>query len=457
MGNNTMSVRTVIRQWQSGSGIHLQKRQVATLLLVVLVSLTVIGLVSIYTLVRPSYMNSVDTTSVTVSVYDTATAKKTPVKRLFGLLLVPRSAEALAFETDAQESLLLAPKQLGTFGIANVEVSFQEPIAAKLINVGSDDCPIISAGKIFSYQCNFPVGFSLYKANAPGLDKQEEKFRFSAKYTSGQYQDGILAWSSQGNTRTTSEAELIQYIVPEKGIVATIELPKETIRTDYLQIITDRGNPQNTAFVAYDYSAGVGYYYPNVTDKVAPKVVKRKRQFNIDANNSSCVLSSTIFSCYHGRPGGETHEYDEPGFINEGRPGGAIERTDMGAESLDTRTYNNGSSEIDELYATASGTLYARGRTTLSRVDLRAAGFGTTTISSNSTIADAGNSLHYVQNGKVYTYDESSDVANMVYRDDRQEIYKLSAHGNRVFSLNQNKRDPLQLLNVYDITTGDTQ
>lgn len=453
-----MNARTTFQQWQTGSGLRLRKRQVIVIAVIMTVILVTVGLLSVYTVIRPVYPTSVDASGIQVNTYDTATGEKAPVKRLPGnLLLVSRGAEALAFTTDSQESLLLAPAQLGSFGIASIEVSLTQPSSGKLVSVGSDDCPIISGGKAYSHQCGFATGFSLYTPNAPGLDKQTNSLAFNSKYTSGQYKEGILIWNSRANTRTTSEAELIQYVVPEKGIVNSIELPKEVNRTGYAQIITDNANPQNTAFVAYDYKSGIGYYYSDVASKSEPKIVKRKRSFDVETNTSTCALSSTIFSCYHGQAGEETHDHDEIGFVNEGRPGGSIERTDMAAEKLETRSYSNGGSEIDQLYATASGILYARGGTTLSKIDFQSAGFGLTTISSNSTIIAAGNLLYYAQNDKVYAYDETTTVATMIYDNNTQTLSKLTAHGNRALLLAYNKRDPLQLLNVYDISSGETE
>lgn len=437
-----------------------EKRNQRALLVSLVVSILILcflSFLSSYAIVQLVSTDPTNTSSSPVSVYayQASTESRTDVKKVFGNLIVPRSSESLVVIAGKAESIVPVAGKL-PFGYSIIDIELRVPSASAKISIGGDLCPIINDTGVYSHACATPSSFKKYTAATSGAPNHSKTIGFKSLYVSSQYKDGILAWSNEPQQSGVKSAT-ISYVAPEKDSSSILNLPDSLKRSSsYIMIIPDSQiSLQNTGFVLYEYDTGTGYYYDDFTAASSPKIIKRQRAIDAGREASSCVLNGGMFICYHGNPGEDSHNIDENlpvGKNPQKLRKGVVEITDLSLQEASTKTYTSiNDTGITDLYATLDGTLFGRYGFSLERITLDDESFKTSPISTNMQIASAGAEMYYVQNSKLYAYNTKSGVSSLYYYDKDEDITKLVSRGDKLFSLSYNIKDPLQLLNVYEI------
>ncbi len=442
-------------------------RKRLSVILVTTALLLLIGIIfSSYSIVNISYEGdgATNVDSVSAHAYSTIDEQRLKLNSVFGLLMVPRATETLLI-TAGEAETIVNPKNSFPSGYSSLNVELRKPVKAKKLSSGGGLCPLVNGTGVYSSECDNPSAFSKYTEQSGGIPGQVKTLDFNSQYISSQYQDGILAWYNGSPALTSTDKDaIVSYIVPGKGIVGTLKMHDDINKSmNYIRIITDNSNQSNTGFVVYDYSEGIGYYYGDFAAAATSKRVTRQYKLNTTTESSSCTLLGTIFSCYHGSSGEDSHDHssgsqDKALRAQESeteQTGGVIEVTDMKAGAASTKVYTApAGTRFDDLYTITNGTLFGRNGFILERIELADGSFISSPIVRNTQLISSGATLYYSQNSKIYKYNEETGNSTLHYYDKDEVTSKLVIYDTRPLSLSYNKRDPMQLLNLYDLAAG---
>ncbi len=424
------------------------------------VVLCILGLLSNFSIVKVTFTNLVaaDTSSVNVHAYNAALEKKSDITNILGLYLIPRTTESLVF-TSAEAETTITPTSF-PYGYSTINVELREPAKVEKVSSGGELCPVVNSTGVYSHNCTNPSSFTKYAGQANGIPKPVKILDFKGQYVSGQYKDGILAWYNESPARITTDKDaVVSYVVPGGGVSRTMTLPDAIKKSrSYTLLVTDTANRQNTGFVVYDYNAGIGYYYSDYLSTSPPKLIKRQYKLHNDTEASSCVLTGKIFACYHGPSSQDMHDSDnkpDPATKNEEPHGtGVVEITNMNTEAPSTKVYTApDGTYVAVLSATVDGTLYGWSESSLNRIKLEDTTYSLSLISSNTELIAGGRYMYYVQDSKVYAYDVASNSSSLYFYDKDQGVTKIVPYDGGLLSLSYNFKDPLQLVNVYRLSS----
>lgn len=453
-----MNINTIGQRLQQDLADPKRRRRLLKLVVIAVAALGLLTFLSQYSLVRITFLASgtAGTGDPQVFTYDAATGRQSKVMSLGGLYFVPASTVQLAVRTDTSEAMVGA-NGLSAFGYRSLEVELQKPESARLLSSGGESCPVINGSGVYSSACANPTAFVKHELGRGGIPRQTKTVDLNGQYISSQYKDGILAWYGEWGGSQSA----INYIVPSRGVAGSVITPSDLKRSDnFIQLITDTTDANNTGFVVYDYNNGIAYYYSDFSANVKPKTSKRQHQVSISGYDSSCTLVATTFSCYHGTANRDSHDHsdadDSQPVPDPGDAKGVVEVTDFSAAAPTVTSYAGPDGfGMGNLYATSDGSLFGRSGYELVQLNLGSSSFSTALISSASQVAAGGRLFYYAQNNRIYAYDPAKGTSALKYYDANHNIEKLIAQGDRLLSLSYDRRDPVQLLNLYQIGAED--
>jgi hypothetical protein len=438
-------------------------RRLVGLVVLFIAAVLLIAFFSGNTLTKVSF--SGDIANADFASYDAASGQKNHLGSLFGLLVVPRSSQALvATSGDAETQISLAEHQLPPI-YGKLEVNLQQPKQARLLSSGNQDCPFVVGGSVYSYDCNQPGTISKYDGIANGIPQNsvsETLPSFTYGYQPARYKDGLVV-QRVGIGRQLQYAAV--YVSPGQPQVVR-QLPDTFYSAnDYVMMFADNTNSTSNALAIYNSTSGIGYYFKDFLH--SSKAIQFKAQHRIDVTieQSSCVLVGAAVTCYHGIIG-ELSNVTEPELSTDSKGNivdtparqdiskrrGSVEVTDFSSGSASVKSYQGPEGYgIADLYATADGSLYGRNDTKLDKLALDGKSFSSATIANNSATIAAGSQLYYVQDDKVYSYDAASSSSSLIYTSNQESLSGLKAYGNQLFILGYAQKDPAQILHAYQL------
>ncbi len=459
-------------------GDRRRQRKIMRYVVLGILLLVAINFISNYSLIAASYQGGSEIETEVYS-YDAETGEATDIGTFAGSLLVPRDVSTLLFKAGSAETITTNTKP---FIYGTTSVQFRSPFTATLLSSGGQSCPLITAGGIYSYTCTQPESFSKY-VNRGAMPPEHIKVgSFSSIYSPARYADGLLVQRyTQYNVGLTTQQfgsegrkqfdYVIGYVTPDSDKIIQKVMPKDVYNAnDYLQVFTDNTNPKNTAFVAYNHNRGIGYYFDDINGTAAGKKVQRQYKIDTESEQSTCALVGKKFSCYHGFAGDETHKVEtttqqevQDSIQNTGQDertekpqSGVIEITDFSSGNPVTKTYKSPREYgVSKLYATADGTLFGQLGYALDRLNLSDDNFSGTLVTSYATSVAANSSLNFIQNNKLFEYDPVDEASYLRYSKPGETIDTIVSNGGQLYSLNYTDKDPVQLLNLYQLKTSE--
>jgi hypothetical protein len=395
--------------------------------------------------------------TVTAYHYNEADEVGGPVKKIGDRLLIKRSTTALLFKADDSETVYSPSERGFGFGLDSITLSVSKPLTGAKVSAGSKECPLVTASGVYSYDCSQPNAIMKHSLDDGGLPKAAKAVDVPVSdlaYEPGRYKDGLLILEKVEGFNLNIRY-YVSYISPDSS-KKSIELPADFYDdTQYAKVITDQLHTSNTGFVIYNYSSGGSYYYKDFEASLKPQGIKRTHNLNTANEASSCTLSGTVFTCYHGFSGNISHETEDPeeqSTIRRSSRSGAIEVTDVGSAKPATKTYRGPNKfGINELFVTADGNLYGKQGLTIERLELEDDTFKHSAIANYAEIIAAGNNLTYVHDNKLYERNENNGTTSLLYKNDSEELSGITAYDNRLFVSSYSKNDPIQLLNVFQL------
>lgn len=394
--------------------------------------------------------------AITAYHYNDADEVGNPVRKIGGRLLVKRSTSTLLFKADDSETVYSPSERGFGFGFDSIALTVSKPMSAHRISNGSKDCPLITASGTYSYDCNQPNAIVKHigGGNLPKTVKVVDISAGNLAYSPGRYKDGLLALEKVEGPNSRARY-YISYLSPDSP-KRTIELSARFYNdTQYAKIITDPLHVGNTGFVIYNYNSGVSHYYKDFDSSAQPQILTRSYNLNTSNQTSSCTLSRTIITCYHGYMGNISHETEDPeeqSTTPRSSQSGVIEVTDVKAANPVTKTYQGPKKiGINELFVTDDGNLYGNQELSIGRLELKNDTFKYSPIAKYAEIIAGGSNLTYIHDNKLYERNENEGTSSLLYYNEDEELSGITTYGDQLFVSSHSKNDPVQLLNVFQL------
>ncbi len=410
-----------------------------------------------YGLVRIEYALSAplkdDTASARAYSYEGGADRNSSFRRVFGVTLVPRGTDYILATSGNAETIVPMTK-LPKIGITSMEVRVDPQRMVDKLGASVKPCTFSTKEETFNYECDDP--HAIYKYVRPRREYwRNELVQTFFPDTSNRvrpYRDGLLGIAQARGPRQSAQ---MFHVVPGRKDPVTLPVPADMLAggSDYLNIAVDTADPGGHGFLIYNTRSGKVRYYSDLSEKVEPREMVRKRAFNSRIDATQCLLRSTNVYCYTGVRGASSDSHEETEVRKTDAHPGVLEvfpvSGDEGKQYQATESFG-----VERMYVTTGGEVFLQARSQLYAAAPANGQLQVTGISPRIGSVVAGDQLYWTTTWGLFEYDPASRSARLVFTGSNLRMSDLALDGRSLTFNAFAKEDPQSQLHTYRVS-GD--